>query len=189
MLMISVCNIFDSSKSDAPRLTLREMIKQLPSSSLLHREDLTRYLSALGHPELGDLPDLALSERASEVLLVVRPTHKSCERLQRVTEYRNKIAVHREAVDPATLQTKFEDADWCLDWAKKFLIAICGAYLGTHCGNGVHDFYTTTEAMRTSLCMKRILEDLEVVEARYPGAVARRRAARIDRRPGASRTA
>ena len=176
ILMISIHNIFDSTKSPAKRLSIPGMIRQLSASKLVVRRALVGYLSLPNLPKLDDLSDSALSSKAMELLLRSRPTRDSSPELRRIVDYRSRLVAHREyAVTATEVGARFEDAEWCLKWAKKFLIMISDAYLNTHSGNDVDDFFTNSSALRTSMSMQRILEDLDVVTARYPEQVLRRR--------------
>ncbi|MGE0005144.1 MAG: hypothetical protein AB7S92_06090 [Parvibaculaceae bacterium] len=181
-MVLAVHNIFDSTKTDKPKLSIPEIIRELPAARLFNPTAIIDYLKDLGKDCPESVQATNLSKIAQTYLEQVRPTTKSSERLQRVANYRNTWVAHRQdVVLKEQSGVKIEDIDWCLDWAKGFIIAIANGYLGTHCGNDVKSFYTSNDAGVSALCMKRILEDLHVVKERHDGGVERRRRKRIER--------
>lgn len=173
-LIISIHNIFDATKDGNDRLTILEMIKELAQSKLFDRGALSRYLVTRKLKTYDWLDDDQFSKRINTLLLCTRPTPESRPELRRIVDYRNKIIAHRQrAVSVEQLGTTFRDADWCLDWTKSFLTAINAAYFNISA--------TISDAKRTAICLNRILEDLDVIEPRYPGQVERRRETRVGR--------
>jgi hypothetical protein len=79
--------------------------------------------------------------------------------LEALRQSRNKIIAHNEAVERSTLQRPtWGGALSLVNYAKDFVSTIGFGYLNTVFGLGSQDYFLTTQARRTSLALRRLLE-------------------------------
>jgi hypothetical protein len=79
--------------------------------------------------------------------------------LEALRQSRDKIIAHNEAIERSTLrQPTWGAALSLVNYAKDFVSTIGFGYLNTIFGQGSQDYILTTQARRTSLALRRLLE-------------------------------
>ena len=181
LAVLSVCNMYDTSRHNGKRSTIDELIRMLANASLIHANPVIEFLKQHVNKNKWAKIDTAPVSEASRLLPMIISNAIS-DQLERIRNIRNKEISHRGATLPATkTRATLQDIEQCIIWADKFLVMVSNGFLSPSLSSSKKSVLQHSDVKSSSQCLARVFDDLYVTLPRNIEANQRRRETRLGR--------
>lgn len=164
-MFVALGRVFDEERHHH-KICLNQILVLMRTSNLVDRSPLLEFLK-IGERQRREweaLSEVAIHDRAVDMLFKQRPTFNSSEQLHRVLNTRHTEIAHRE-LDPLYKhgRPKFGDVDHCITWAKDFLGMAGRAYGNRAFKSDNGNFWTDGDVASSVMSMRRLAHKSGIV--------------------------